>query len=136
MEREIVFEDSDLGEKRMGLAWDGLRFGTLRAQGKDLILLQQGKSSARNRDVKRREVAIRRALKAISLVEPSDKENDDSDQRVMKRGDGDQRVVLDQPQLKLLMDYGWDVPWRPQVEEDAQDMLDFLCAAQEASGKE
>ena len=117
MTRVITFEDTDEGHKRFQLVWDGFRLGTISQKPED-------RPPARMR----LEGGIRKALKGIST---NGTVEGDVDHRDLQTGGGS--VELEQPQIKLLTQYGWAVQWRPHVVEDAIDALDYVDAAPEKS---
>ena len=114
--RVIAFEDTDEGNRRFQLIWDGFRMGSM-----------SQKAEERTPDVMRIEGQIRKTLKSIST---NGEREDDIDHRDLQTGGG--TVELEQPQVKLLTKYGWAVQWRPHVLEDAIDALDFIDSAPEA----
>lgn len=132
MQRAVVFEDTEAGREFFERAWDGFRLGTVHVTRLDSLLEQQGKKPTRTRDVKRRETAVRRGLKVVSRSVKSETDPTDPDSRHLVHDRGDQIVVFEQVELKLLIDYGWLCPWSPHVSESAQDMLDYLDAAPKA----
>ena len=115
MIRVLTFEDTDEGNKRFQLIWDGFRLGTMSQAAGD-----------RTPEVMRTEGQVRKALKAIST---NGALKDDIDHRDLHTGGG--TVELEQPQIKLLTAYGWKVQWQPHVLEEAIDALDFVDAAPE-----
>lgn len=115
MIRVLRFNDTDEGNKRFQLLWDGFRLGTVSQTAAD-----------RTPEVMRTEGQVRKALKAISTNGAG---NEDIDHRDLQAGGG--TVELEQPQIKLLTAYGWAVPWQPHVLEEAIDALDFVDAAPE-----
>ena len=117
MTRVLLFEDTDEGNKRFQLIWDGFRLGTLSQAAAD-----------RTPDVMRTEGQVRKALKRIST---NGAVKDDIDHRDLQTGGG--TVELEQPQIKLLTAYGWKVQWQPHVLEEAIDALDFVDAAPKQS---
>ena len=117
MMRVLTFDDTDDGNRRFQLVWDGFRLGTFSQKPED-----------RTPDVMRTEWQIRKALKTISTNGSVD---GDVDHRDLQTGGGS--VELEQPQIKLLTKYGWAVQWRPHILEDAIDALDWADAAPEKS---
>jgi len=115
MIRVLTFEDTDEGNKRFQLIWDGFRLGTMSQTPSD-----------RTPEVMRTEGQVRKAFKTISTNGAS---GDDIDHRDLQTGGG--TVELEQPQVKLLTKYGWAVQWQPHVLEEAIDALDFVDAAPE-----
>jgi hypothetical protein len=116
MTRVLEFKDSDEGNRRFQLIWDGFRMGSM-----------SQKPEERTPEVMRTEGLVRKALKAIST---NGAQENDIDHRDLQTGGG--TVELEQPQVKLLTKYGWAVQWRPHVLEDAIDALDFVDSAPEA----
>lgn len=118
MLRVLTFSDTDEGNRRFQLVWDGFRLGTVSQRAED-----------RTQEVMRAEGGIRQALKKISTPNTKGAAEGDVDHRDLQTGGGS--VELEQPQIKLLTQYGWAVQWRPHVVEDAIDMLDFVDSAPE-----
>ncbi len=115
MTRKLTFEDTDEGNRRFQLIWDGFRLGTMAQRPED-----------RTPDVMRLESQVRKAFKTIST---NGSVEGDVDHRDLQTGGGS--VALEQPQIKLLTKYGWAVQWRPHVIEEAIDALDYVDMAPE-----
>jgi hypothetical protein len=114
MKRIVTFDDTETGRQRFQMIWDGFRVGALTA-----------KPEARTQEVMRLEMAVRQALKAISTN--GQVQGDDTDVRALQRGGGS--VELEQPQVKLMLEYGWACQWKPTALEAAVDALDHVDAA-------
>lgn len=127
MQRELMFDDDELGRQRFLFLHQAFLIG--------------GVQDKKPRAVVKQEATILRALRAVS--EKAEATEDarrhvptGAEPRELRDGGG--RLVLDQADYELLKTYveNEQIGWRPWVAAEVQDMQDFVGAAAEITEQE
>lgn len=124
MQRELVFEDNELGQRRFRFLYQAFLIGGIQERKLRAVVKQEATILRALRSVGEKVEATEETMRHVPMgADP-----------LRLRPDGG-RVVLDQADYELLKKYveNEQIGWRPWVAEEVQDMQDFVGAAAEVS---